>query len=106
MEPCQTFSACSVPPSARDSGKLLASPPSATTQASFGRVKDSNVGVTQEALNRDSIATPHLTEKELMSAVLTEPFSQQDRHRISLLDEEAAWLQTHPATAMSIPASL
>lgn len=40
MEPRQVFSACSVPPDASDSGKLLASPSSATAQASFGRVKE------------------------------------------------------------------
>lgn len=42
MEPRQVFSACSVPPDASDSGKLLASPPNATAQASFGRVKEIN----------------------------------------------------------------
>lgn len=45
VEPRQVFSACSVPPYAGDSGKLPASPPSASMQAGFGRVRKSTAGM-------------------------------------------------------------
>jgi len=104
VEPRQVFSACSVPPDARDSGKLLASPPSATTQASFGRVKESTTGMTWETPNGESIATPSFFCREGVGehTVLMMPSSWQGRPGISLLGKVAAWLQSYPTMAKSI----
>lgn len=102
MESCQVFSACSVPPDAGDSGKLLASPPSTATQASFGSVKESTAGMTLEALNRDSIATTSCKEGAGEHGVHMVPSSHQGGHGISLLGKVAAWLQLHPMMAKSI----
>lgn len=85
-----------MPPDAGDSGKLLASPPSTTTQANFGRVKESTAGMTRETLNRDSIATTSCREGAGECGVLTVPFSRWGEHGICLLGKVAAWLQPHP----------